>query len=85
MRDESPGIPLAEVLRVSNEHVSVGLIEDYALGGALAAIYYTEPVTTYDADIIFLASARQRQNVARAANDASEDRSSAAGRHFAAI
>jgi len=56
MRDESPGIPLAEVLRVSNELVSVGLIEDYALGGALAAIYYTEPVTTYDADIIFLAS-----------------------------
>jgi hypothetical protein len=84
MRDESQGIPLAEVLRVSNEHVSVGLIEDYALGGALAAIYYTEPVTTYDADIIFLASARQRQNVARA-NDASEDRSSVAGRHFAAI
>ncbi len=56
MRDESPGIPLAEVLRVSNELVSVGLIEDYALGGALAAIYYAEPVTTYDADIIFLAS-----------------------------
>lgn len=56
MPDESPGIPLAEVLRVSNELVSVGLIEDYALGGALAAIYYTEPVTTYDAHIIFLAS-----------------------------
>src|SRR2546430_3798544 len=26
------------------------------IGGALAAIYYTEPVTTYDADIMFIAS-----------------------------
>ena len=32
------------------------LIEDYALGGALAAIYYVEPFTTYDADIIFVAA-----------------------------
>ena len=49
-------IPLADVLRAANELVSAGLIRDYALGGALAAIYYTEPVTTYDADIIFVAS-----------------------------
>ena len=26
------------------------------IGGALAAIYYTEPVTTYDADIVLIAS-----------------------------
>jgi hypothetical protein len=52
--DESSAIPLADVLRAANELVSAGLIEDYALGGALAAIYYTEPVTTYDADIIFV-------------------------------
>jgi hypothetical protein len=51
-----PAIPLADVLRAANELVSVGLIKDYALGGALAAIYYTEPITTYDADIIFIAS-----------------------------
>jgi hypothetical protein len=56
MSDELFAIPLAEVLRAANELVSVGLIKDYALGGALAAIYYTEPVTTYDADIIFVAS-----------------------------
>jgi hypothetical protein len=54
MPDESSAIPLADVLRAANELVSAGLIEDYALGGALAAIYYTEPVTTYDADIIFV-------------------------------
>jgi len=55
MPDES-AIPLADVLRAANELVSAGLIEDYALGGALAAIYYTEPVTTYDADIMFVAT-----------------------------
>src|SRR5256886_12167204 len=54
MADESPAIPLADVLRAANELVSAGLIEDYALGGALAAIYYVEPFTTYDADIIFV-------------------------------
>ena len=47
-------IPLAEVLRAANSLVSAGLIEDYALGGALAAIYYVEPFTTYDADIFFI-------------------------------
>src|SRR5713101_7498632 len=56
MSAEPSTIPLADVLRAANELVSVGLIKDYALGGALAAIYYTEPVTTYDADIIFVAS-----------------------------
>jgi hypothetical protein len=56
MPDESSAIPLADVLRAANELVSAGLIKDYALGGALAAIYYTEPFTTYDADIVFVAS-----------------------------
>jgi hypothetical protein len=56
MPDEFSAIPLADVLRAANELVSVGLIKDYALGGALAAIYYTEPITTYDADIIFVAN-----------------------------
>ena len=56
MSEESAAIPLAEVLRAANDLVAVGLIEDYALGGALAAIYYVEPFTTYDADIIFVAA-----------------------------
>src|SRR6266404_3506337 len=56
MLDDPSGIPLADVLRAGNELVSAGLIKDYALGGALAAIYYTEPVTAYDADIVFIAS-----------------------------
>jgi hypothetical protein len=56
MAEENSGIPLADVLQAANELVSAGLIKDYALGGALAAIYYTEPFTTYDADILFIAS-----------------------------
>ena len=56
MPDVFSAIPLADVLRAANDLVSAGLIKDYALGGALAAIYYTEAVTTYDADIIFVAS-----------------------------
>ena len=55
MPDE-PAVPLADVLRAANELIAAGLIKDYALGGALAAIYYTEPFTTYDADIVFVAS-----------------------------
>jgi hypothetical protein len=47
----SDNLPLAEVLRAANGLVSTKLIEDWALGGALAAIYYVEPFTTYDADI----------------------------------
>jgi hypothetical protein len=49
MAEESPGIPLADVLRAANELVSADLIEDY---GALAAIYYVEPFIT----IVFVAS-----------------------------
>jgi hypothetical protein len=47
-------LPLADVLRAANELAAAGLIEDWALGGALAAIYYVEPFTTYDADIFFI-------------------------------
>ena len=47
-------LPLADALRAANELVVAGLIEDWALGGALAAIYYVEQFTTYDADIFFI-------------------------------
>jgi hypothetical protein len=48
------GLPLAEVLAAANDLAAAKLIEDWALGGALAAIYYVEPFTTYDADIFFI-------------------------------
>jgi len=50
----SDNLPLAEGLRAANDLVSAKLIEDWALGGALAAIYYVEPFATYDADIFFI-------------------------------
>jgi len=51
MATSSDNLPLADVFRAAGELVAEGLIEDWALGGALAAIYYVEPFTTYDADI----------------------------------
>ena len=46
MPDANPSaeIPLADILRAANGLVNAGLIEDWALGGALAAIYYVEQI-----------------------------------------
>lgn len=52
--DSADNLPLADVFRATNDLVATGLIEDWALGGALAAIYYVEPFSTYDADIFFI-------------------------------
>jgi hypothetical protein len=54
MSESHSSIPLADVLRAANGLVEAKLIEDYALGGALAAIHYVEPFATYDADIFFI-------------------------------
>ena len=52
---DGPGtLPLAAVFAAANEMRSQGIIEEWALGGALAGIYYVEPFTTYDADIFFI-------------------------------
>lgn len=52
--EQSQNIPLAEIMLAANELIRIGLIHDWALGGALASIYYVEPFTTYDADIFFI-------------------------------
>ena len=54
INEPSANLPLADVLRAANDLVTAKLIEDWALGGALAAIYYVEPFTTYYADIFFI-------------------------------
>ena len=54
INEPSANLPLADVLRAANGLVAAKLIKDWALGGALAAIYYVEPFTTYDADIFFI-------------------------------
>jgi hypothetical protein len=42
---------MKETLKVINLMVKDGVIEEYAIGGAVAAIYYLEPFDTADIDI----------------------------------
>jgi hypothetical protein len=48
-----------ETLRVINQMVKDKVIEQYAIGGAVAAIYYLEPFDTADLDIFVQASAAE--------------------------
>jgi hypothetical protein len=50
-KEQFSAIPMGAIFRAANELATEGLIENWALGGALAGVYYTEPVATYDADI----------------------------------
>ena len=42
---------IEETIRVINQMSNDGVIENYALGGATAVIFYTEPIATEDIDI----------------------------------
>ena len=42
---------IAGVFRILEELVAEGLLESYAIGGAVAATYYLEPVSTQDVDV----------------------------------
>lgn len=44
---------MQKTLRVLNKMVKDGVIEQYAIGGAVAAIFYIEPINTNDLDIFF--------------------------------
>lgn len=46
---------LADVFRALNELKEEGVFEEYAIAGAMAFLFYAEPVRTYDLDVfIFL-------------------------------
>jgi len=45
---------LADVFLELNELKATGLLRDYALGGATAALFYAEPARTYDIDVFVL-------------------------------
>jgi hypothetical protein len=50
--DEAKGLnDMEKTLRVINSMVADGIIEKYAIGGAVAATYYLEPAATLDLDI----------------------------------
>jgi hypothetical protein len=42
---------LASVFNILNEMKSDGIIQDYAIGGAMAILFYAEPTRTYDLDV----------------------------------
>ncbi len=45
---------MKKTLKVLNDMVEMGLIKQYAIGGGIAVLYYTEPVLTYDLDVFCL-------------------------------
>lgn len=42
---------IADVIRLLNSMVSDGVIDDYAIGGAVGATFYLEPLATVDLDV----------------------------------
>jgi hypothetical protein len=46
-------IPMAQVLQAANDLVAKAVILDYAVGGAMAAIFYVEPFATFDIDLFY--------------------------------
>jgi hypothetical protein len=49
---------LADVFGTLNEMQSDGVISDYAIGGAMAALFYVEVTRTYDIDVFALIPAQ---------------------------
>ena len=44
---------MEKAIKVINELQEKGIINDYAIGGGIAVIFYAEPILTYDLDIFF--------------------------------
>lgn len=42
----------ADAIRALNDMKAEGIIEEYAVAGALAIVFWTEPVATYDLDVL---------------------------------
>jgi len=45
---------MRETLKIINELKVTGLIDDYAIGGGIAALFYIEPFLTYDLDVFVI-------------------------------
>jgi len=43
---------LQQTLRVLNEMKSEGVVSDYAIAGAMALLFWIEPIPTYDLDVL---------------------------------
>jgi hypothetical protein len=51
---EKEGFEVERVFKVIDKMYQEGVLKDYAVGGAVATIYYTEPFATKDIDIFFI-------------------------------
>jgi hypothetical protein len=54
---------MEKTLKVLNDLEKRGRIEKYAIGGGIAALFYTEPFLTYDMDVFVFLPASQRNLV----------------------
>ena len=43
---------LGDTFRAINELKATGVVEDYAVAGAMALVFWTEPVATFDLDVL---------------------------------
>jgi hypothetical protein len=60
MKAEGDMARFADTLRALNAMKMDGVIEDYAVAGAMALMFWTEPVPTYDLDVlVFLPQASE--------------------------
>lgn len=54
---------MKNAIKVINGMVKEGLINDYAVGGGIAAMFYIEPFLTYDIDIFILIERKKEKLV----------------------
>lgn len=54
---------MKKTLEVLNSLKDKALIDDYAIGGGVATIFYTEPVFTYDLDIFIIVKSEPSQKI----------------------
>ncbi len=52
---------MKETIRAIDELKAEKLIEDYAIGGGIAAIFYIEPILTYDLDVFIIPSEKGKE------------------------
>ncbi|MBU1599184.1 hypothetical protein KKG61_03650 [bacterium] len=51
---------MEKAFKVISEMSKEGILTDYAICGAVATIYYTEPFDTYDVDIFFIPPEKEK-------------------------
>jgi len=52
---------MKKTLKIINELKNKNLIDDYAIGGGIAALFYIEPFLTYDLDIFITLPSKEKE------------------------